>query len=144
MTATDRLVVDSSIALAWCFADENDTYADAIAALFPQIEVVVPSLWHLEIGNALMVGERRGRNTQADTVQWTSFLRSLPVVIDAETMTRAWSDTLSIARSQNLSAYDASYLELALRLGLPMATLDSKLKAAATTAGVPLYQVPTP
>ena len=67
MSATDRLVLDSSIALAWCFADEKDPYADAIAASFPALEATVPNLWPLEIANALVVGERRGRNTQADT-----------------------------------------------------------------------------
>ena len=89
--------------------------------------------------NSLVVGERRGRNTQANTVQWTGFLGSLPILIDEETTARAWTDTAKIARSWNLSGYDASYLELALRLGVPLATLDEKLKAAATAAGVPLY-----
>jgi predicted nucleic acid-binding protein len=144
MSATDRLVLDSSIALAWCFADEKDPYADAIAASFPALEATVPNLWHLEIANALVVGERRGRNTQADTSKWTGFLSSLPIAVDGQTTARAWTDTVNLARSQNLSAYDAAYLELTLRLGLPLATLDGKLKAAATAAGVPLYQVPTP
>jgi len=67
MSATGRLVLDSSIALAWCFADEKDPYADAIAASFPALEATVPGLWPLEVANALIVGERRGRNTQADT-----------------------------------------------------------------------------
>lgn len=142
MTATDRLVLDSSIALAWCFADEQNAYADGIAALFPGTEAIVPSLWPLEIGNVLVVGERRGRNTRADTVQWTRFLGSLPIVLDNETTAHAWSETVNLARSYNLSAYDGCYLELALRLGLPLATLDAKLQTAATAAGVPLYQVP--
>jgi predicted nucleic acid-binding protein len=141
MNAASRLVLDSSIALAWCFADEKNAYADAIAGLFPNIEAIVPGLWPLEIGNILVVGERRGRNTQADTAQWTRFLRSLPIVIDDETTARAWSETESLARSHNLSAYDACYLELALRVGLPLATLDAKLRAAATAAGVPMFCV---
>src|SRR5437879_3762258 len=120
MTAKDWLVLDSSIALAWCFADEKDAYADAIAALLPNLGVVVPALWHLEVANALLMGERRGRSTQADTVNWTGFLGTLPFTIDGETMARAWGDTLNLARAQNLSAYDASYLELALRRGLPL------------------------
>jgi predicted nucleic acid-binding protein len=138
MNSGDRLVLDSSIALAWCFADEKNDYADAIAAKFPAIEAIVPGLWPLEIGNILVVGERRGRNTQADSVQWTHFLASLPIVIDEETKARAWNETLNLARSHRLSVYDACYLELALRLGLPLATLDAKLKAAAVAAGVPL------
>jgi predicted nucleic acid-binding protein len=138
--ATDRLVLDTSIAVAWCFSDEKNAYADAIAKLFPNIEAVVPNLWFLEIANALVTGERRGRSTQADTVQWTTFLASLGIVADDETSSRAWNDTLNLARLQNLSAYDASYLELALRLGLPLATLDTKLKTAATAAGVPFFK----
>src|SRR5262245_56531231 len=113
----DRLVLDSSIALAWCFSDEKDSYADATARLLPKLEAVVPSLWFLEMANAFAVGERRSRCTQADTVHWTSFLASLPILIDDQTAGRAWSDTLNLARLQNLSAYDASYLELSLRLG---------------------------
>jgi predicted nucleic acid-binding protein len=141
MAATDRLVLDSSIALAWCFADEKDAYADAIAALLPNLEPIVPALWHLEVANAFLMGERRGRNTQADTVQWTTFLASLPIAVDDETMARAWTDTVNLARVQALTAYDATYLELALRHGLPLATLDAKLKTAATVVGVPIYQV---
>jgi predicted nucleic acid-binding protein len=140
----DRLVLDSSIALAWCFDDERNAYADAIAALFPGVGAIVPSLWPLEVANSLIVGERRGRNSQANTARWTGFLGSLPIVIDEETTTRAWTDTMNIARSWDLSAYDAAYLELALRLGVAVATLDGKLKAAASAAGVPLYQVQMP
>ena len=142
MNPTDRLVLDNSIAIAWCFADEKDAYADGIAARFPGLEAWVPSLWPLEVANALLMGERRGRSTQADTTTWTAFLSSMPISVDDETNTRAWSDTLNLARAQNLSAYDAAYLELAMRKGLPLATLDNQLKAAATAVGVPLYQPP--
>jgi predicted nucleic acid-binding protein len=141
MPTTDHLVLDSSIALAWCFADEKNPYADAIAVLFPNLEAFVPALWHLEVSNALLMGERRGRNTPADTAQWTTFLASLPIFLDDQTMRRAWTDTASLARLWNLTAYDATYVELALRRGLPLATLDTKLKAAAIAAGVLIYQV---
>jgi predicted nucleic acid-binding protein len=144
MKVQDRLVIDSSIALAWCFVDEKNDYADAIAALFPTLQAVVPGLWRLEIANIFVVSERRGRNTQADTVRWTRFLESLPIVIDDETATRAWNETVNLARSRNLSAYDACFLELALRLGLPLATLDGRLQKAAIAAGVALYQPPGP
>jgi len=141
MAATDNLVLDSSIALAWCFADEQDAYADAIAARFPDLEAVVPALWHLEVANAFLMGERRGRNTPVDTVQWTGSLASLPIAIDDQTMARAWTDTVNLARLHNLTAYDATYIELALRRGLPLATLDAKMRAAAIAAGVAIYQV---
>jgi predicted nucleic acid-binding protein len=136
----DRFVLDCSVALAWCFHDEQDPYADTIAARFPAVDIIVPSLWHLEIANVLVVAERRGRSAQSDTLTWTGFLSSLPITVDGETVARAWTDTLSLARAHDLTAYDAAYLELALRLGLPLATLDAQLKSAAQTVGVPLYQ----
>ncbi len=142
MSVPDRLVIDNSIAIAWCFADESDAYADGIARRFPALEAWVPSLWPLEVANALLMGERRGRSTQADTAAWTNFLAALPITIDDETNARAWNDTLALARVQKLSAYDAAYLELAMRKGTPIATLDAQLKAAAVAVGVPLYQPP--
>lgn len=133
------IVLDCSVALAWCFADEADPYADAIARLLPKMRVTVPVLWHLEVANALLMGERRKRSTQADTIQWMGYLRSLRLVVDEEMATRAWSDTLAIARAHDLSAYDAAYVELARRRGLPLATLDRRLAKAAKAAGVSLY-----
>lgn len=136
----DRFVLDGSVTLAWLFQDEQDPYADAIIARLPKLEMLVPRLWHLEIANVLIMGEKRKRCSQADTIQWLSYLSALPVVVDGETEARAWSDTISLARQFGLSSYDASYLELALREGLPIATLDALLKAAAQAVGVPLYQ----
>jgi predicted nucleic acid-binding protein len=136
---TEGFVLDCSVAMAWCFHDEKNPYADAVATCLPDVEAFVPSLWPLEVANALLMGERRKRSTQADTGSWLAFLSSLPVSVDAETAARAWGDTLNLARPHNLSIYDAAYLELALRRGLALATLDGKLKAAATAVGVPLY-----
>ncbi len=81
----------------------------------------------------------RGRCTAADIATWLGFLAALPIHTDPETTGRAWSDTLSLARTYNLSVYDASYLELSIRRNLPLAALDGKLKDAATAAGVMLY-----
>ena len=74
-----------------------------------------------------------------NAIRWTGFLASLRIKVDEETPAQAWTDTLKLARSQNLSAYDAAYLELAQRLGLPLATLDSRLKDAADAVGIPPY-----
>jgi predicted nucleic acid-binding protein len=104
-------------------------------------QAFVPELWPLEVANALLVGERRKRSTQADTMTWLGFLASLPIAVDEETRAYAFGSTLSLARDHSLSAYDAAYLELAMRRGLPLATLDDKLKAAARAVGVPLYTV---
>lgn len=134
-----EFVLDSSEALAWCFPDEKAPGPQAVLDSLAAAKAVVPSLWHLEVGNALLVGERKKRCSQADTVTWLGFLASLPIVVDEETVPRAWSDVLNLARTHNLSAYDAAYLELALRRGLPLATLDDKLIAAAATVGVSIY-----
>ena len=139
---TDRFVLDTSLTLAWYFADEADPYADAVAQKLASTEAVVPSLWPLEVANALVMGERRKRSTEAQASAFLARLGRLPIVVDEETDARAWGDTLSLARAQNLSAYDAAYLELAMRRGLPLASLDEKLKAAATAVGVGLYSLP--
>ena len=139
--ATDRLVLDGSIALAWCFTDEWNEYSQSVLDALDTLTAVVPQLWRLEVANVLLVGERRKRSTQADTIQWTSFLAAFPIVIDDETASHAWQETANLARTHHLSAYDAAYLELAMRLNLPLATLDKQLKAAALTVGVPLFGV---
>jgi predicted nucleic acid-binding protein len=139
--ATDRLVIDSSIALSWCFTDEQSDYTQSVLDALASQSAIVPYLWHLEIANVLLVGERRSRCTQADTVHWLAFLSALPITIDDETAARAWQETLHLARAHNLSAYDAAYLELAIRRGLSLATLDNKLKAAAVAVGVQLFAV---
>jgi predicted nucleic acid-binding protein len=138
--SSDRFVLDGSVTLAWLFVDEQDPYADAIVAKLPNVEMLVPRLWHLEVANVLLVSERRRRCSQADTTQWLSYLAGLPIVVDDSTEAQAWSETLSLARQHALTAYDAAYLEIAVRQGVPLATLDAPLKAAAQAVGVPIYQ----
>jgi predicted nucleic acid-binding protein len=101
--------------------------------------MLVPRLWHLEVANVLLVGERRGRCTVADVTTWLGYLSALPVVVDAETEARVWADTIALARRNDLTEYDAAYLELALRTRLPLATLDRKLKSAAVAVGISLH-----
>jgi predicted nucleic acid-binding protein len=133
-------VLDGSVALAWCFPDEKAPYPQSVLDSLALAQAFVPSLWHLEMGNCLLVGERRKRSSQADTVNWIAFLNSLPITLDDQTITRALSDILNLARAHNLSVYDAAYLDLAIRLGLPLASLDEPLKAAAKAVGVPEYK----
>ncbi len=135
------LVIDSSVSVAWCFPDEQDAYSQTVLDALACEQAFVPDLWHLEVANTLLVGERRKRSTQANTVTWIGFLSSLPIAVDDETKAHAFGNTLNLARDHHLSAHDAAYLELAMRRGLPLATLDDKLKSAAQTVGVPLSGV---
>jgi len=97
-------------------------------------------VWPLEVANALRAGERRKRITEAQVTQFLALLQSLLITVDDETALRAWQDTLHLARLHGLTVYAAAYLELAIRLGLPLASLDDQLKTAATAAGVPAYK----
>jgi predicted nucleic acid-binding protein len=118
---SEGLVIDSSVAIAWCFPDEQDHYSQTVLDALASERAIVPDLWHLEVANTLLVGERRKRSTQANTVTWFGFLASLPITVDEETKARAFGTTASLAREHHLSAYDAAYLELAIRCGLPLA-----------------------
>jgi predicted nucleic acid-binding protein len=142
METHPEFVLDTSVTLSWFFKDEANEYADAVRDGLSRGRAVVPSLWFLEVANALVIGERRGRSTPAQAATWLGLLGALPIVGDGETGTRAWSDTLGLARSQNLTSYDAAYLELAMRRGLPIATLDARLRTAAAAVGMPLYAKP--
>ena len=138
----EGFVLDNSIVMVWSFEDETDEHADAVLDHLAIARAVVPALWPLEVANALLMGERRKRSTEAETIKWVGILNSLPIVIDDETNAHAWSNTITLARGHNLTAYDAAYLELAIRRGLPLATIDGKLKIAAKTVGVALFAVP--
>jgi predicted nucleic acid-binding protein len=135
----DGVVVDGSVAVAWCFPDEKGEYPQSVLDSLATAGAVVPSLWSLEVANALLMGERRKRSTPEETAKSVQFLESLPITVDEATAPQAFRQTLHLARAHNLSAYDASYLELAMRRGLPLATLDEKLKSAAAVVGVPLF-----
>jgi predicted nucleic acid-binding protein len=132
-------VLDCSLTVAWFFEDEANAYAQAVEDSLRTASAVVPALWPLEVANALVVGERRKRATEAKVTTFLGLLRSLPITTDDETASRAWHESIHLARTHHLSVYDAVYLELALRRGLPLATLDDKLKAAAGAAGVIAY-----
>jgi predicted nucleic acid-binding protein len=135
-----RFVLDGSITLAWFFADEADPYADKVARSLKDATAVVPDLFHLEIANTLLVGERRKRNSRAQADSFLKHLAALPIIVDGQTAARAWTETIALARTCGLSTYDAAYLEVAIRATLPLATLDDQLRDAAISIGVPLYQ----
>lgn len=139
METKDGFVLDCSVTMTWCFDDEATTYTDAIRDSLADVQAVVPSLWCLEVANAAIVGERRKRLDEARSHRFIVLLEALPIVIDHETSSRAFGEITHLARSHQLSAYDAAYLELAIRRGLPLACLDGKLKAAAASTGVMLF-----
>lgn len=133
-------VIDASVALAWCFDDEATEATRVLLDRFEDEHAEVPSLWHLELGNALAIGERNTRITPARTSEFIALIGGLPIVVDEQTPDRALSTVLDLARSERLSAYDASYLELAMRRGLPLATKDDDLARAARGVGVSLLR----
>src|SRR5262245_54490865 len=91
-------ILDGSVTLAWFVEDETDAYAEAVQDSLASAVAVVPSLWHLEIANALLVGERRKRTSEAKVTHFLTLLSSLPITVDADTPAQAWKDTLALAR----------------------------------------------
>jgi predicted nucleic acid-binding protein len=128
-------VLDTSISASWAFQDEQDPRADAAFVRIKSEEAVVPSLWWFEIRNILVVNERRKRIKESDTGVFLRDLAGLRIRVDREPEE---SVVLKLARTHRLSVYDASYLELALREAIPLATLDAELTAAARAEGAGL------
>ena len=131
-------VLDASVALAWHLEDEVSEYADRVLDRLREDGVTVPSIWPLELANALIVAERRGRLLPAKVAQAVEQTSELPISMHDVPGELAFGPVLELARAQGLSAYDAAYLELAMREGLPLATQDEALRAAAQRVGVPL------
>ena len=129
-------VLNASVALVWCFEAEHTEPVIALLARLTETGASVPQLWPLEALNGLIMAERRGRIDLARRDRLARFLRQLPVAIDDETTLRLWDATAQLAERHRLTAYDATYLELALRLALPLATVDRALMAAANATGV--------
>ncbi|MDO9712530.1 type II toxin-antitoxin system VapC family toxin [Paracraurococcus lichenis] len=134
-------VLDASATFPWLFEDEASLVADALLDHVTEHGAVVPALWFLECTNGLAMAERRGRIDGAGIVKAIALLRRLPLILDNEAPSRALDTVLDLARTHRLTTYDAGYLDLALRRGLPLATDDAPLRAAATTAGVVLLTV---
>lgn len=131
------LVLDGSAALAWCFEDET---TDETRSLFERVErfgAVVPPIWPFEVGNALLVG---GRVVAGRAPLLMDILRQLPIRIDPLADLSRMPFTLDLARREGLSVYDASYLELAIRTELPLATLDKAMSRAAAVCSVGLVK----
>ena len=129
-------VVDSSAALAWVYSEETTEAIFEVLASLTDRRAWVPALWRLEVANVLEMNVRRGRHDAAFRDAALADLAVLPISIDAETDRQAWGATVRLAARHRLTVYDAAYLELAQRRGLPLATLDKELRDAATAEGV--------
>lgn len=134
-----RFVVDTSVVMAWCFQDVGNRYAETVLESLETGEAFVPAIWPLEVGNVLLVAERKKRLSEASLVRFLALLRNLPITVEQETPDRMLTEIVSLARTHQLSTYDASYLDLAMRLELPIATQDTSLAKAAKTCRVPAF-----
>lgn len=135
-----RFVIDNSVVMSWCFEGEGSIYAEAVLESLETGEAFVPAIWPLEVGDVLLAAERKKRLSHASTVRFLGLLGSLPISVEQEPPDRMLKEILSLAREHELSTYDASYLDLAMRLDLPISTLDTSLLKAAGKCEVPIYE----
>lgn len=135
------LVLDASETVSWCFEDETSPESETLLDLLKTTAIaVVPSIWRVEVANALLMAERRKRIAAEATVAFLDVLLKLNVIADSEGDETTWRRIVTLAREKGLTSYDASYLELAIRMNVPIATKDARLIKAAEACGVPLFQ----
>lgn len=132
------LVLDASVTLAWFIDGEETEATERVLDDVSQAGAIVPALWRIEVGNALLVAGRRGRLSTARRAEVIAILGAMPVSVDEAGDIEAWGACLALADLHGLTLYDATYLELAQRRSLPLATLDKTLKRAAAAEGVTL------
>jgi predicted nucleic acid-binding protein len=137
------LVLDSSAALAWIYADETTEAVRQVFDMVAENGALVPSLWRLEVANSLTVAVRRGRIGAEFRNPALVDLALLDIATDAHTDADSWTTTLQIADRFRLTLYDAAYLVLAHRRSLPLASLDKELRDAGRALGVPLLGAAT-
>lgn len=133
------MVVDASVSLAWCFPDEQSDYADEVLERLRDLTMLVPSLWAVEVANGLVMGERRKRLRSAEIQRFLQLAQGLTIRQDVQPGIKNMGICTAVAREYGLSAYDAAYLELAIREDLVLATLDTDLRKAAKRAGVGIF-----
>jgi predicted nucleic acid-binding protein len=137
------LVLDASAALAWIFERSDPVevaLADRLLDSIATQPVLVPSLWHIEVANALLVAERHGVAKEAQVVDYLQRLSQLPIVTDDAEISRRQEIIMALGRQFQLTAYDAMYLELAMRTASTLATFDAKLASAMQRAGGKTYE----
>lgn len=134
-----NFVVDNSVVISWLFRDEANNYADAVLNRLSVATAHVPSIWPLEVLNVLLTAGRRKKISQADSARYLTLLGQLPIIVEYEPPQNIMTILLSLGRENNLTSYDASYLDLAMRNGYPIATLDKKLIEAAEDVDVTVF-----
>lgn len=135
---TGPFVLDASMTLSWAFDGESTPFTLAVLKSLETVQAIAPALWPFEVASALSIAERRGRMDPAAQAVFLEHLRRLPIAIEHRPAVWLAQQILPLARTYQLSTYDAAYLELAIREGLPLATLDDDLRRAASAAGVAL------
>lgn len=131
-------VLDCSITMAWCFEDESNEYSDGVLERLNDATAIVPTIWPLEVANVLLLAGRHKRITEIQSASFIDALSSLPIVIDPSTTSRAMHSIMTMASQLQLTIYDAAYLELAKREGIPLLTLDKGLIKAAQKLLIPV------
>ena len=134
-----RFVLDATVTLAWAFEDEGGFYPEAVLDTLVGGEAVAPSHWPLEVSNGLLTAQRRGRLGAADTARFSRLLLALPVVVEPVDPKRVFEIAQAIGQRREITTYDAEYLELATRFGIPLATLDDGLRSAAESEGIRIH-----
>lgn len=134
-------VLDCSVTMAWLFPDEAIEATDQLRESLIETRAFVPSLWPVEVGNVLLAATRRGRIHADEWPQIRAYLSALPIEIDPVSVSRTWGTSLELAHAHQLSVYDAMYLELAVRLRVPLVTLDRALRNAGRAAGIDVPQL---
>lgn len=129
-------VLDCSVTMAWCFEDEKNDFSDKLLKSLNSSKAIVPAVWSLEVQNVLYVAERKKRISREQSTIFINFLNELPIEIDLTLSDFINKKILEISRKYSISAYDAAYLELALRKDIPFASLDKMLNDASKKAGV--------
>ena len=135
-------VLDNSVAMRWLLKSKktpDQHYAEAVLKTLADANAIVPDLWHLEATNVLLSAEKHRQITLAEAERFIAQLENLPIYVDPLTANQAFSRTMALARAYALSSYDAAYLELSIRVGQPLATLDKNLLKAARKADVKIY-----
>lgn len=136
-----KFVIDASVVMTWCFEDERSRYGDRVLDRLTETIAVVPAVWPLEVTNVLAVAERRGRLSRADSVRFMTLLQTLPIVVEDQARDAVFGPVFAIAADNGLTSYDASYLQVALREGVAIATLDKAMRKVAGRLRVPVLKV---